>query len=200
VARGRAFYHDRRYAEAKEEFDTAVRLNPDYPGVFEACGRTAYSEGDLEEAARHFRTAIQKDPDNFDSPLLLSQTLKGLGRDGEAGESLELGLRNAASFVERRPNHARALYMYAIALANHGDETKALEMIDRALAIDVEDPMILYGTACVYSLTGRVEEAISHLEKALAAGCSHTDWVGKDTDLDPLRDHPRFKSLIERLS
>jgi serine/threonine protein kinase/Tfp pilus assembly protein PilF len=200
LARARAFFHDRHYEEAEEEFKLAITLNPDYPGLYESYARNSYSRGDLEKAARLFRIATEKDPGNFDSPMLLSQTLKALGRESEANEALELGLQNAKRHVERNPDHARALYMYAIALANRGNDVKALEMIDRALAIDLEDPMILYGTACVYSLTGRVEEAISHLENALAAGCCHTDWVGKDTDLDPLRDHPRFKALIERIS
>lgn len=199
VARGRAFYHDRRYAEAEAEFELAIKLNPDHPGAFEAYARNSYSRGDLEKAATLFAVAVEKDPDNFDSPLLLAQTLKGLGREDEAVEPHEQGLANARRYAELHPEHARALYMYAISLANNGVREEAFEVIDRALSIDVDDPMILYGAACVYALTDREEEAITHLEKALSQGCCHSDWIEKDTDLDALRDHPRFKALLERL-
>lgn len=200
ISRGRAFFHDRRYAEAENAFETAIRLNPDYPGVYETYARNSYSRGDLEKAAALFTIAVKKDPDNFDSPLLLAQTLKGLGRDEEAVAPHEQGLANAQKYAELHPEHARALYMYAISLANNGVREKAFEVIDRALAIDADDPMISYGAACVYALTNREEEAVDQLEKALRQGCCHSDWIEKDTDLDALRDHPRFISLLERLS
>ena len=90
--------------------------------------------------------------------------------------------------------------MYAIGLANIGEREEAFGVIDRALAIDAEDPMILYGAACVYALTGREEEAIDHLEKALSTGCCHRDWVEKDYDLEALHDNPRFEALLDRLT
>ncbi len=200
VARGRAFYHDRCYAEAETEFEMAIKLNPDHPGAFEAYARNSYSWGGLEKAAVLFAVAVEKDPDNFDSPILLAQTLKALGREDEAVEQHERGLANAKKYAKLHPEHARALYMYAIGLANNGVREEAFEVIDRALAIDVDDPMILYGAACVYALTGREEEAIDQLEKALSQGCCHSDWIEKDTDLDALREHPRFKALLERQS
>jgi serine/threonine protein kinase/tetratricopeptide (TPR) repeat protein len=200
IARGRAFYHDRCYAEAEKEFKEAIRLNPDHPAAYEAYARNSYSSGNLEKAARLFTVAMEKDPENFDSPLLLAQTYKGLGQDDKGAKPFELGLANAKRYLELNPDHARALYMCAIGLANIGDREKAFGVIDRALAIDPEDPMILYGAACVYALTGREEEAIDHLEKALSTGCCHSDWVEKDNDLEALRDHPRFKALLDKLT
>ena len=39
--------------------------------------------------------------------------------------------------------------------------------------------------------------AIDYLEKAVAAGFFQKEWIINDGDLDPLREHPRYKALIE---
>ncbi|MEJ2719690.1 MAG: protein kinase [bacterium] len=199
VARGRAFYYSTRYDEAEEEFEEAIRLNPSLFTAWESYARNCYSRGDLVKAARLFERAAVVDPANFDAPLLLAQTYRGLNQHDHVKELLQRGLENARKHLELNPDDARAIYMRAIGLAVAGEKEQAWKLIERARSIDPEDPMILYGAACVFALTGRDEEAITHLEKALSAGCCHRDWVEKDSDFDALRDHPRFKALMARL-
>jgi adenylate cyclase len=73
-----------------------------------------------------------------------------------------------------------------------------LDWARRALAIDPEDCGILYNIACVYSLLGQEEEAIDCLDKAMSHAAWYKSWAQHDTDLDALRDHPRFKAVMER--
>jgi len=69
----------------------------------------------------------------------------------------------------------------------------------RAVAIDPEDCGILYNVACIYSLQGKIEEAIDCLEKAMKPTKGHwyKGWAQKDPDLDSLRSHPRFQALLQ---
>jgi TolB-like protein/Tfp pilus assembly protein PilF len=199
VARGRAFYHSKRYNEAEKEFETAIRLNPSLFTAYESYARNCYSQGNLRKAARFFEMAMRMDPANFDAPLLLAQTYRGLNQDENVKEFLERGLENVERHLELNPDDARAIYMRAIGLAVAGEKKQAWKWIERALSIDAEDAMIRYGAACVFALTGREDEAIAQLEKALSAGCCHKDWVEKDSDFDALRNHPRFKVLMSKL-
>jgi non-specific serine/threonine protein kinase len=199
VARGRAFYVNRRYGEAKREFETAIRLNPQHYPAYESYARNYYSQGILDRAAWAFEQAMQIDPQNFNAPMLLSQTYRGLHQEDKAQEALEKGLVNVAKHLELNPGNARALYMKAIALAVTGDSDQAFEWLERALSIDPEDSMIVYGAACVNALAGELEAAIDYLEKALSTGCFHRDWVERDSDFDSIRGHPRFKALLSRL-
>jgi non-specific serine/threonine protein kinase len=199
VARGRAFYFSRRYEEAEREYEIAIRLNPRLYEAYESYARSYYSRGNLDRAAWLFEQAAQMDPENFDAPILLAQTYRGLNRIEKANGALEKGLSNVTRHLELNPDDARALYMKAIALAVAGEEEQAFEWLERALSIDSEDAMIIYGAACVYAQAGREDEAIDYLEKSLSTGCCHRDWVEMDSDLDSLRNHPRFKALLSRL-
>ncbi len=102
--------------------------------------------------------------------------------------------------MDLNPDDARALYLGAGALIEFGERERVLEWASRALAIDPEDPAILYNVACSYSLAGKVEEAIDCLEKALKTGMAHKEWIEYDADLDSLRSHPRFQALLAQMS
>jgi adenylate cyclase len=199
VSRGRALYFSRRYEEAEREFETAIRLNPQLYAAYESYARNCYSQGSLEKAAWLFERASKIDPENFDAPLLLAQTYRGLNQADKVREALETGLANATRYVELNPDDARAIYMKAIGHAVAGEAKQALEWVEQALSIDPDDSMIAYGAACVYAMTGRADAAIDCLEKSLSTGCFHRDWVELDSDFDPIRDHPRFKALMSRL-
>ena len=59
--------------------------------------------------------------------------------------------------------------------------------------------MVLYNVGCIYSLSGAVEEAISCLERAVRNGLTQRGWYEHDSNLDPLRQHPRFIALLRLL-
>ncbi len=55
-----------------------------------------------------------------------------------------------------------------------------------------------YNTACARSLQGRKDDALAAFGRALEAGFDDFDHMAKDTDLDPIRDDPRYRNLLER--
>ena len=89
--------------------------------------------------------------------------------------------------------------MAAGAMIRLGQEKRGLQWAKRALALDPDDPAILYNVACNLSGLGQVEEAIDCLERTVKVGAAYKDWMMNDTDLDPLREHPRFRKLVDSL-
>jgi hypothetical protein len=51
----------------------------------------------------------------------------------------------------------------------------------------------------MYSQLGRVEDSLDCLEKAVDNGFRDKAWFDSDSTLDPLRAHPRFLALLEKL-
>ena len=72
--------------------------------------------------------------------------------------------------LELNPDDARAWYLGATQLCRLGDTKRALEWADRALAIAPDEPLSLYNVACLYSLLGRLDQAVDCLENAVRQG------------------------------
>lgn len=67
------------------------------------------------------------------------------------------------------------------------------------LALGDEGPVAAYNRACVAARSGRREEAIEALRVAVERGFAFTATLLRDTDLDPIREHPAYASLLARV-
>ena len=199
AARGVALSLRGEHVEAEGEFETAIRLNPD---LFEAhyfCARDCFALGNYEKAIRHYEEAMRARPEDYQSPLLVAGSFVALGRPKDADAVRRRGIKLAEEHLRLNPDDARALYMGANGLVALGELERGLEWADRALAIDPDDSMLLYNIACIKSLALAKEEALDCLERSVRAGLTLRGWLLHDTDLDPIRDDPRFDALIKSL-
>jgi serine/threonine protein kinase/Flp pilus assembly protein TadD len=199
ASRGLAVSLRKLYDEAAKEFETAIRLDPKLFEGYYFYARAGFAEGKMEEAARLYEQACKVNPDDYQAPSLLAMVYEGLGRKADADACRNRSLRIIEKRLQLHPDDARALYMGAGGLTQIGERQKALEWARRALAIEPDDPGVLYNVACNYSLLGRPEEAIECLEKAIANGFGFRQWIEHDSDLDPIRNHPRFQTLLKKL-
>jgi serine/threonine protein kinase/Tfp pilus assembly protein PilF len=198
ASRGLAVSLSKNFEEAAKEFETAIRLDPK---LFEAhyfYARACFQQGNMEKAARLFEQACIVKPQDYQAPTLLGTSYRGLGRIAEAEAAARRAFQMAEKHLELHPDDARALYLGAGNLADIGERDRALDWVQRALAIDSEEPSILYNSACVFAKLGSTDEALDCLEKAMAPSKGHwyRQWAAKDSDLDPVRKHPRFQALM----
>jgi thioredoxin-like negative regulator of GroEL len=56
---------------------------------------------------------------------------------------------------------------------------------------------LFYNLACVESLAGRTTDALDHLRRAIEMSERFRAYAKDDSDLDPIRDDPAFKELVE---
>ncbi len=200
VARGLASSLAKRFDEAHREFATALELRPD---CFDACyflARSYRAEGAMTEAARWFERACALRPEDYATRQLMSSVYTSLGRTEESTALQRKALVLAEEQLERNPDDARALYLAAGALATLGDSARARQWARRAVAMDPDDSAVLYNVACAYAILRLTDSAIDCLEQAVANGFGHWQWIEHDSDLDSLREHPRFKALLAQQS
>ncbi len=199
ASRGLALTLNKRYEEAEQEFEAAVRLDPKLFEAYYFYGRASFQQGKLAKAAGLFEQAQRVKPDDYQTPGLLASIYDGLQRKEEA----MLAHRRALELIEKHtslhPDDARAWYLGANSLIAMGESKRGIEWAERSLAMDPEEPSILYNVACVYALQGMKEDALDCLEKAVKFGFGHREWIVNDTDLESLRDDPRYKALISGL-
>jgi serine/threonine protein kinase/Flp pilus assembly protein TadD len=199
ASRGFALALNRQYQEARPEFETAIRLDPKLYEAHYLYARALFQEGRPEEAVRQYEEASRVRPEDYQALLLMQSPLNTLGRREEAKAVLKRGLDVAERHLELNPDDARALYLAGGALMQLGDRERALDWARRAYAIDPTDPGVLYNVACVYSLGGMVDDAIGCLDKAIANGFGHREWLLHDGDLDAIREDQRFQTLLQKL-
>ena len=188
-----------RNEAAEEAFETALRLDA---SLFEAhyfYARHSFACGQREKAVRLYEEAMRVRPEDYQSPLLVAQSYDDLGRPDSARAARLRGIELAEQHVSLNPDDVRALYMAANGMAALGQSQRAREWAERAVALRPEDPMVLYNVGCILSLLGCVEPALECLEKAFHLGLRNKGWYQHDSNLDPLRQHPRFQELMRQL-
>ncbi len=199
VARGLAVSLSKRFDEAEKEFEIGMKLDPK---LYEApywYGRALQSAGRFQEAVKMFERASSLRPEDYQAPGFLAQALGSLGLVDERDAGLRRALKLMEDRLELNPDDARAANLAAAFLARLGDLPKAVEYADRSLAIDPDDPMLLYNVACTYIALNRYDDAMNCLERSVDKGFGHKEWIDHDPDLDPLRENLRFQALSQAM-
>ena len=186
------------YRKAEAEFEKAIRLNPKKYEAWYFFGRTKVHEGDLERALRLFERASRVRPEDFQSVLLQAQLYTSLNKKGKALEVTREGIRRVRAALELNPGDKRALNMGAFALLRLGQAEEAKRWMAASLENAPMDSIIQYNGACFFSLAGEVELALDCLENCLIkVGNISREWLEHDSDMDNIRDHPRYKEIIK---
>ena len=199
ASRGLAYLICDEYGKANADFEKALELNPRLYEAYYYYGRASVHEGQLEKATELFAKAAEIDPAEYQARLLRVQILRGLGREKEAVEEAKEALVVVEKHLEWHPDDARAFHLGAGSLILTGDTERAMRWLERAQEIDPTDSVVLYNVACNLATLGEIDDALSYLEDAIEFGTVSNTWMRNDSDLDNLRDDPRFEALLQKV-
>jgi len=200
AARGLAVSLSMQYDEAEKEFDRAIKLNPKLYEAYYFYARTCREQGKMEKAALLFEKAGEVRPEDYQATCLLASVYKDLNLATEAETAAHRAIELVEKHLRLNPDDARALYLGGNMLMALGEVEKAINWAKRAHAIDPDDPGVLYNIACIYSLAGKIEQALDCFEMAIQLGWDLLEWADNDSDLDPIRDQPRFQKALKKLN
>jgi adenylate cyclase len=199
ASRGLALSLGERYEEAEAEFEQAIALDRNSFEGHYFYARSCFKQGKLEKAAALFECAAEIDPDDYQSPALSIQIYRSLGRAAEMQSAARKAVERAEGELARQPENPRPAYLGAAALITLSEKERAKEWLSRALTTDPDDIWTQYNVACVYTALGDIDRAFDLLERLLphAGHELKHGWIKHDSDLDPLRQHPRFQKVLE---
>lgn len=198
VSAGIAYCMSQEYKKAEAEFEKAIELDLKNYEAWYFFGRTKVHEGDLERALRLFDRASKVRPEDFQSVLLQAQLYTSLGQQGKALEVTREGIKRVRAILELKPDDNRALNMGAFALLRLGQAEEAKQWMATSMRNAPMDSIIQYNGACFFSLAGEVEHALDCLENCLIkVGNISREWLEHDSDMDNIRDHPRYREIIQ---
>ena len=139
------------------------------------------------------------DETDVPSAGFLMQCHKALGDDA----SVQAAAREVVARVEKaiaaEPDTGMPLAYGVQALNVLGENERAKTWTEHALLLDPDDTLLRYNLACAMSQAGQADYALELLERALAeSGRNNLVWAYTDSDLDPLREDPRFQAILAR--
>lgn len=187
----------RRFDEATEQLETAIRLGPESWEVNKEAGRYFLSKRDVASAIRHYEKAVEVMDTDFHAWAMLSSCYLAQGERAKLREAAQKMVSEAQRAVQQDPSNGAALGILAGGYALLGEEAKTREWIDRALLVDPDNLNMRYNFACVLALLGDKEECLKMLQSTIPrVGEAQVRIAEADTDFDAIRDDPRFQRLI----
>ena len=174
-------------------------------GDFEAARRTAVRAIDLQEKFLSGRE---------DAPIVGAHMRLGhvLSRENQFREALDQ-FQLEAGYMARTDHALRSrtaieLHLrHGVALRGLGRESEAashfqagLDAWQKRLALGADEPFTRYYAAAIHAQLGEQERAITTLERAAALRREFTlERARREPEFEPVRQHPRFLALLERL-
>ncbi|WP_310469133.1 TIR domain-containing protein [Sphingomonas sp.] len=198
--RARHFYEQGRYNEADEGFAQALRIDPDSWEVNRERARIFYFQRRFADAARHYEKAVSVDDSDYHSWSMLCSVYRALGNQPAEMHAAQMALAAAERALAHDPTNGSALATGVTGLAALQLRERAGEWIERALLISPDNMWMRYNFACVMALQFADAEAALDLLEPLFPRFTASAYkaVEADPDLDPIRDQPRFKAMMEQ--
>jgi tetratricopeptide (TPR) repeat protein len=142
--------------------------------------------------------------DRFNWAHVRSQVYGWRGDAARARAYADSAIRASAEVLEKQPDNPQRLVLLGLALAYAGRKAEAVQQAERGYALQPisEDafsgPYNRHQLVRVHILTGDHEKALDGLEELLRIPYYLSPgWLRIDPTFDPLRQHPRFKKLVE---
>ena len=183
-----AMYRARRrqFDRALPAIERAASLDPLNPTVFKSRGRIKFAAGDYAAAIDAARRALELNP-------------KIGGAHGDIGNALLLQghIEAAAAEFAHEKVGLLAIPGRAIVALRERKEAEAKRAFDELVQSEGDNG--LYQQAQVLAQWNKVPEALDALERALREQDSGLVYLLSDPFLQPLKQQPRFNSLLQRL-
>lgn len=189
----------RHFDKAAERMQMAIRLGPDSWEVNKEAGRYHLLQRNVGAATSHYERAVEIMDTDFHSWAMLSSCYQALGERAKLREAAKRMVSEAQRAVQEDPSNGAALGILAGGYALLGEEAKTREWIDRALLVDPDNLNMRYNFACLLAgHLGDKEGALKMLETIIPlVGEYQIAIADTDTDLDSMRDDPRFTKMME---
>jgi adenylate cyclase len=198
AAKSQVLRQNARLDDAIREIEIALRLDPDSYEVNLAAGQLNYVLRRFDKAIFHYEKAATIVETDFRSAGMLVSSYGALGDKEGARRAARRALERCEKIVAVEPDNGSAMGFAVGALAALGEAERAKEWAERALLLDPDNANLRYNFAC--SLITDLHDFDAALDMLAprfeTMGIEVLNWVKTDPDLDPIRDHSRFKAML----
>ena len=185
--------------KAAAEIALALRLEPEAWEVNYQAAILSFRQQRLEDSARHFEKSTAAAETDFGSPAMLITCYTALGNAEAARRAAKITVERTERVIAQDRSNGAALSYGVVGIAVLGEAERAKEWIARALLVDPDNLHMRYNFAC--TLAAYLKDADAALDMLGTflemTGPGYLNHAKVDPDLDLIRDHPRFKVMMD---
>ena len=153
-------------------------------------GIAYHRAGEHQKAIEEYNKAIELDPEFVKAYATRGVAYYHLGKHQRT-------IEDCTKAIELDPEFGRAYAIRGTGCYKLGEHQLAIKDYEKAIELNPERARSYYNLACCYSLQGDKDKAIEYLRQAIEKGYNNFERMKKDTDLDNIRNDPRFIKLIQ---
>lgn len=186
-----------RYETGLEACEAALKLDPDSYEGNRVAGMCSLALRRFDDAIRYFEKAASVVDTEFTAASFAAQCYQAKGDKAGAQAASKRALARVEKVIAAEPDHGKALGYGAGLLADLGEADRAKEWIERGTLLDPDNTILHFNFVCGLARLREIDAALTLLASVIdKASKGWLVWLDNDTDLDPLRDQPRFVELV----
>ena len=191
---------DGDFDAADHAIKTALRIDPDSWEVNKEAARLLNRSGKMREAIPFFEKAASLMDSDYHSTGMLQTCYAAIDDPEGVRRSAQTTLERTQKVLALDPSNGSALGFGAVSLAALGDSERAKEWISRAQLMDPDNVTMQWNLMCALARYLHDFDGAIDLLGSFAPRCPPplVKYMRLDTDLDPLRDNPRFEAIVAR--
>jgi len=156
-----------QYAQALDNFNKAIAINPKFAESYNNRGNTYSKQGAYDQAIFDLKRAIALKPDYFEAHLNLGIVYDKRGLSYAKEGRFIQALSDFNEEINLNPGHAKAYINRGIILARQSNFAQAVADYNKAIEINPEDPSAYINRGTLYAQQGSFVPALADYDKAL---------------------------------
>jgi tetratricopeptide (TPR) repeat protein len=194
---GAAYIRMEDYPQAEAALRRSTEIAPTAP-AFSNLGTLYYVQGRYPESAQALGRAAELDPLDFWTHKAFADVLLRIsGEADRASHEYGEAVRLATEALRVNPRSGEAQAVIGVALVRTSRTKSGLAAIQKALALEPDNVLVLQSSAIVFARAGMTSSALDALDRALGHGLGPHE-VETEPEFTSLRAEPRYSQILEK--
>jgi tetratricopeptide (TPR) repeat protein len=178
-----------QFQKAEAAYDSAIVIIPQYTNFYIKKARLYKEYGFFDKAEDYYKIAIQKEVSSANIDFYQDELFRMYLISKQIDKAKDLFPKVASN---------PSLYYYlAKYYLESGDLSTMEQTIQDGIERHLQDDLLFYNNACLYSLAKKEREAIAQLKLAFDKGYNDYEHLQNDQDLEAIRDTQGFDKMME---
>lgn len=222
-SRGNTYYVQDNLRAALDDYEEAIRLNPEDDTTYNNLGLAYHEQGNFAGALTNYELAIRLNPENptiyfnrgntysaqgnfiaaiedYSQAILLNPEFaiayNNRGLVYHELKNYDAALADFSETIRLNPEDTKALYNRGRTYRAQGKFMEALAEFRKVVQKNPESAEPYLNLALLYMDMNKPEDTLRHLKYGLELNKNYQQEAAEDATFEPLRDNPRFRALV----